>query len=147
MSEYDRAGAETEDSGMPDKLPGYDAELANLAGVETVAILGLNGLAGTGKSRPQVLGQQPPTAAQLQQMIWQGDVRLDDGDGTRSPVWHALLHPDEAGIVDTVDSQAAISTFHALTLANPYAVLACKDQTADRARQILEEALTAPAMD
>lgn len=93
------------------------------------------------------IDHRPPTAAEIQHMIWKGDVRLADGDGTRSPVWHALLHPDAAGVVDARDSQAARSQFDQLVNANPYVVWACMDKTGDQARVILEEALSAPAMD
>lgn len=88
-------------------------------------------------------GSRPPTAPQLQALIWNGGVRLADG----SPVYHALLHPDEAGVVDTGDSQAAIRTVHALTMANPHVVWACRNQTGEMAAQILTEALSAPALD
>ncbi len=86
---------------------------------------------------------QPPGPWQIQQMVYRGDVLLGDG----SPVWHALLHPDEAGVVDTLDSQTARAEFDLVLMNNPFVVWACRDQTSERAAQILNEALSGPAVD
>lgn len=88
-------------------------------------------------------GHLQPSSQQIRAWIYEGSVRLADG----SPVYHALLHPDEAGVVDTCDSQDAIRRVHALTNANPYVVWACRDKSGDQARVILEEALSGPALD